>query len=157
MDLVFFTVLGNPESPYEFAQHSILQEHVYCMRIALPVVSMFHKYCRIFVFIWIGLNRKLRQLNALQHSFTRAIPLHNAVTTLSDFSTHDSLLIRLPPLSIPLSFPTAPPPTCSATVERPGSHRSFFRVTIRPKERRHVDGLSALRLPRNIVYGSGIS
>ena len=49
---------------------------------------------------------------------------------------------------------------------RPWSYRAFFRATIRLKDRRHIDGplgplkfpgtfgLSALRLFRNIVYGS---
>ena len=56
----------------------------------------------------------------------------------TDVPTHDCLLIRIPPFSIPLFFLIVPPRTCSAADHGHG-HIGFFRLTIRPKDRRHIE------------------
>ena len=66
----------------------------------------------------------------------------------------------------PLVFSHSPTTYVFQNHSRPWSRRPFFRVTVWLKDRRHIDGplgplkfpapfgLSALRLSRNIVYGS---
>ena len=63
--------------------------------------------------------------NSSNALFSRWPPSSTTLTN-TNFSTHDCLLIRLSPLSIPLSFLIAPPRTCSTTIRGHGHSQTFF-------------------------------
>ena len=105
--------------------------------------------------------------NSSNALFSRWPPSSTTLTN-TNFSTHDCLLIRLSPLSIPLSFLIAPPRTCSTTIRGHGHSQTFFPRNYstegprtnwwaaRPIEVPRSFWPSALTLSRNIVYGHPI-